>query len=1273
MANIFVSYCHKDAEWKERLTPHLKLLQRHLGALDDPIAFWDDSAINGGENWRRSLFQAMDQAVIAIILVSVDALTSPFILNEELPYLLRRVDRNFMTLLPLIVRPCEWRREEQLNRLQVRPAGGRPLSDISEHEIEACLSRFMEDVRSHISEKRKLPLPSDNPYKGLYTFEEGDEDVFFGRDTIADQLYAGLVRSPLLSLVGSSGSGKSSLVYAGLIPRLRRDRWLVVCLRPRKDPLDELARSLAALLRARSGVSRSPHYNETELRTRLANNSGFLSDLLHGLADYSPRAQSVLVFIDQFEEVFTNCGPDARKDFLHTLLDARRMACQWADEHLRYLLTLRFDFLERAVHEREAGLGDMLQATQPQLLGDMTDDQLREVIERPTQRAGASFERGLVERILGDIGVGNERGKLPLLEFCLQQLWVRQAQIGGRVLSRKAYEDIGGFRGAVTQYADRVFNEFNPEEQAAAPAVFVHLVNVATADDLGGDTRRPVDMEELIDNRDGPRPQHRTLIEKLVDKRLLVKGAGRRPNLVIVELAHEILIQAWQRLKTWVDENRAFLTKLRQVETAMRNGQPLSGPLLDEGEAWLSGPNMRLLSTPAIAFIDRSLIDQAQAQVKALLDGKVAALPHYIKQLKYRSALAPMLRQRLRKEDDDEVRRRLSLALLEMEDSPLNYLKEQLLLVDPVEYAVICDALLPHKERVQRELWQTASAPNNAPGRRLRAACALARYCPEDNSWTDIAPAVAGMLVAENPLHIAAWLETLRPVRERLLAPLLDLCKSPDLLDPERLLATTILVDCAGSRTDVLVDALLEATAQQFALLWPTIQAQRDAALEALRSELKRQRPAGRAPQASEALARRQAHAAVSLMHFGEVQTVCPLLRQSPDPTRRAYLVHSFGPLDAPANNLTRALESETDAGVRRALILALGEFTREQFPDEHREPLVRMLLRWYRDDPDSGIHGAIDWLLRHKFQGKSPRKLDWAQCDQLKKIDQKLAGQAIGEREWYVNPQGFTFTVIRGPKRFRMGSPEKERDRRVDETAHLRRIRRRFAIATKQVTVAQFAEFARENPSFTETSGPYSPNDDCPQNRVTWFEAAAYCNWLSEREGIRKEQWCYLPDGGSYGPGMQVAADHLSLSGYRLPTEAEWEYSCRGGSQTSRYFGDSDDLLSLYAWFNKNANDRTWPVGSLKPNDFGLFDMLGNVEEWCQNRFREYPRNTTTEPFEDIADEKDTNLVGDDERVLRGGSFIIFSALVRSADRDRYRPDDRRNYVGFRPARTCA
>src|SRR5262249_42010973 len=137
----------------------------------------------------------------------------------------------------------------------------------------------------------------------------------------------------------------------------------------------------------------------------------------------------------------------------------------------------------------------------------------------------------------------------------------------------------------------------------------------------------------------------------------------------------------------------------------------------------------------------------------------------------------------------------------------------------------------------------------------------------------------------------------------------------------------------------------------------------------------------------------------------------------------------------------------------------------------------------------------------------------------------------------------------------------------------------------------------------------------------------------------------------------------------YRLPTEAEWEYACRAVAVTSRYYGQSEELLGKYAWYLQNAKERTWPVGGKKPNDWGLFDMHGNVLNWCQERSASYPRGEEGKVFDDMEDS--LNIDSQERRLLRGGSFTYLRVDVRSAHRDGVAPADRNDFIGFRPART--
>jgi formylglycine-generating enzyme required for sulfatase activity len=354
---------------------------------------------------------------------------------------------------------------------------------------------------------------------------------------------------------------------------------------------------------------------------------------------------------------------------------------------------------------------------------------------------------------------------------------------------------------------------------------------------------------------------------------------------------------------------------------------------------------------------------------------------------------------------------------------------------------------------------------------------------------------------------------------------------------------------------------------------------------------------------------------------------------------------------------------------------------------------------------------GAIDWLLRHGKEGLTPRPLDWGKTAELAKIDEEMQQRALpgigastvgslgaplgqgpllaaaaltpertrwhdpdGMRGWYVNGQGQTMVLAPDPPPFLMGSPKDEPDRWDSETLHRVRIGRSFAVASKPVTVAQWRQFLKDRPKAPQNwNTNSSPQPDCPINGMSWYMAAQYCNWLSEQEGIPRDQWCY-PDDKEIRNGMKPFPDYLKRTGYRLATEAEWEYACRYGAESSRYYGSSEELLPRYAWYLDNSRDRvrktrsrTWPVGQKRPNDLGLFDMHGNLFTWLQDVSDAYPDETLNIDKEDLSPIED-----DQSRVLRGGSFDDRPVYVRSAFRHYLRPESRNlNFVGLRVART--
>jgi eukaryotic-like serine/threonine-protein kinase len=421
---------------------------------------------------------------------------------------------------------------------------------------------------------------------------------------------------------------------------------------------------------------------------------------------------------------------------------------------------------------------------------------------------------------------------------------------------------------------------------------------------------------------------------------------------------------------------------------------------------------------------------------------------------------------------------------------------------------------------------------------------------------------------------------------------------------------------------------------------------------------------------AKDELAERQARAALALVRLSHASEVWPLLRHSADPRLRSFIVNGLEPLGVDPKTIVAALDRRDSAATlhsppaaqkmdailfhpetstKRALILALGTYGTEALSLGEREALAARLLDLYEHDPDAGIHGASAWTLRQ-----------WKQHEKLEAIAARLKGQNRGDHHWYVNGQGQTFAIIEGPVSFRMGSPPSESGRASNEPPHPHPIPRRFAIAATEVTVEQYQAFVKENPGIDHyRDNVSSPDPNGPMNGVNWYGAAAYCNWLSRKEQLPE---CYEPnEKGQYAEGMRIKADALKSAGYRLPTNAEWEYAARAGAVTSRHYGASERLLGKYAWYLGNSKTRSWPAGSLQPNDLGLFDTLGNMSEWCQEGF-----------YRGSLDDNDSiEYITSSPRILRGATYLYPPVYIRSAHHTAVAPSLFGPSYGFRHART--
>jgi WD40 repeat protein/class 3 adenylate cyclase len=349
------------------------------------------------------------------------------------------------------------------------------------------------------------------PYKGLASFEETDSQFFFGRERLVGELAARTVGTGFLAVVGASGSGKSSLIAAGLVPSLAAgllpgsERWQVTSLRPGEHPLGELERAEA---------------------------------------ESAPADRRVLV-VDQFEELFTICATEEERA---TFVEALTQRARLEPEDFGVVVSLRGDFVDQCA--RYQALAELLSANQV-LVGPMTDDELRRAIELPARRVGIRIERALIETLVEE--TSGEPGALPLLSTALVQLWQERTN---EWLRMETYQRTGGVRGAVARLAEATYQQLSDTERGAARHIFLRLVAGGEGE---GVTRRRTPLREFDVTSDGTTA---VVLSRLTEDRLLTQSDG------MVEVAHEALLREWPRFQEWLAQDaqgRALRQHLRQA------------------------------------------------------------------------------------------------------------------------------------------------------------------------------------------------------------------------------------------------------------------------------------------------------------------------------------------------------------------------------------------------------------------------------------------------------------------------------------------------------------------------------------------------------------------------------------------------------------------------------------------------------------------------------------------------------------------------------------
>ena len=1155
--------------------------------------------------------------------------------------------------------------------------------------------------------------------KGLRSFDAHDADFFLellpgprDRQGLPDSLrfwktrieQPGTEATFSVGLIyGPSGCGKSSLVKAGLLPRLSED-------------------VIPVYLEA------TDQQTETSLLKMLRNqcpglpNDGGLIPALTSLRQGAgvPAGKKVLIVLDQFEQWL-----QAHKDEQNSELVRALRQCN--GENVQAIVLVRDDFWMTATRFMSALEIDLLQGQNTTSVDLFDLRHAKKVLSDFGRAYGAISENPgdvteeqhrFIDQSLAEL---QQDGKVICVQLALFAEMVK-----GKPWTPESLKDVGGTTGVGVTFLEETFSTQTSQpkqrlHQKAARGVLQALLpewgsnikgHMRSHNELleaSGYVQRPKDFETLLEILDS----ELRLITPIDPEGLEIDDDGAVMDADTAQkyyqLTHDYLVPS---LRDWLTrkqrETRRGRAELRLAERSdLWNSRPENRHLpsliewtgirlLTNKGKWTTRQRtmMRTASRShairvgtvaavlaVVSWVGYEISGRAQATglVSSLLTAETSKTPDFVKQIDdggYRRWANAELQTALASEPDGTpAKLRAALALLPVDATQVDELSRRLLELEPNTLPTVRDALLPYQQRVVGPLWDVLEDETQTAARRLRAATALATYeSHNDPRWEPVLEFVANHMVTtlnESPRDFVPVLKALKPIRSQLAPTISNIARDNSRGESLRDLALNITLDYGRDNAKLLVDLLSDASHRQFATVFPQIETLRPAAIPFLEAELTRVVSEDVDPadleMSKERLAKRQANAAVALLKLDQPRKVWSVLKHTPDPRTRTYLIHWISPLDADPQTLVDRFQNEPDVSIRRALLLCLGEFDETQLTTVARKPLSESLLDVYRNGPDPGLHGASEWLLRHWGHGKQIEAID----RELQQSNQELRSTDDTTKQWYINGQGQTLVILKAGT-FLMGAPESDPDRQPDETLHQRRIDRRFAISSKLVTKAQWRRFSKENsvisPDIKQLSA-HILKEDSPMTTMTWYEAAWYCNWLSQQEGIPEDQWCYLPNkNDEYLEGMKAKPDFLELTGYRLPTEPEWEFSCRAESMTSRYYGLSTALLSKYAHYDANSDGKSCPGGRLKPNDFGMFDMLGNAYEWCYDMAEFYPNG----PDKVFEDKPPTHPLSDTERrVLRGGASYNIPPLLRSATRYNTLPGGRSIFPSFRVART--
>ena len=1209
---------------------------------------------------------------------------------------------------------------------------------------------FAQQLRVHLTEhleraygetvQRLYWDPSEKgpPFRGLDVFEFEHSPIFFGREdeivAIRSQLREQACRGCAFLLIsGPSGSGKSSLVRAGVLPdvcvneldsEIHRWRWLAV--RPSELGEDMLA-GLVQKLTAQEVLPELATWSEDieipsdrkDLREWISKFTLRVKDALKGAS--GKGGARLIVLVDQLEELFSRKSNSAEESqgFFEVIESLARSRLVWV------VATVRSDFYQEcqkvpSLQRLKSGLGIY------DLSPPGPNDLLR-VITRPAAVAGLRFDKqgdkSLADQILKE-AVGQAE-LLPLLEHLLLDLYEHRSEDG--VLTLERYKKIEGLEGALRKHCEKTYDELSVGSQEAFGVVLSQLVNLS-GENLDTAVRRTIPVKMFQEDKAASE-----LVTKLVLARLLSTSVDLDGN-ALVSVSHEAVLRSWPRVTKWIELNRENLRIRSRLESdeARYREQPDESLLLQRGVRLQEAKKLfetapELLTPETSGYVRKSIAhDDAKTMrhkrnwvlasaflvcaaigtywyvqksarsarveglVASLIESDPERLVENIEKLnaEYESA-KPLLRKNISAVDSspDNERRILHsmLALVAKDPSLIEDVTEAYFSKGVGYLLPIRQILSPHGDSLAEPMTKRLKDEAEKPEARFRAAIALAAFQkkPNDFDWDqETTKFVAEQLVSVNPEFQPTYRKGLRSVKEKLIDSLIGLFTDKSLKATQSLSVANSLADFSADDPVRISELLTEATPEQYAILFPLIEKGISADAVSKLKEVASTLPAdelGSDPRI--AFGQKRANAAVTMLMLGEKESVLPVFNWTDDPEALTQFIFRCTPRGIPVDALLDLLDlvsvdpMKYPKDTRYALMLSIGEYGRNEIPASRYEVLVKKLADWYATDPSSGVHGASGWLLRH--------------------LGEKEVAEGVDQQMEFISPnrEWFTLAITVQPEEDKSivsnDNPAKKTfyytfvvfpqgeyliGPQEDEKERDQDELRQKVVLERPVALLDreitFAELIAFSPQFRGSMQKFGAAPSDAGCAALWFDSVSFCRWLSTQMGLSEIDQCY--------------ADPETLDKEEYPRDPQVNWAPRNWPCDFSKRGFRLPMEKEWEVSARGGSRTSYGFGS----EVSLLDRFGWFAESSGRKIHPGREKRPSLPglfdmhgnviewthdwIGNYGKSSQTDPVGSDSdprRVLRGGGWYHVAAYCRSADRYGSIPSAPENRYGFRLA----